>query len=290
MSENIINISKLGYGLMRMPMYGKSKTRLDVLQVKYMTDRFLEAGFSLFESTYAEDDGISEKAVKDALVDRYPRERYLLASKLPVALAADKEKAESMLSLSIERTGAGYFDFYVISGLDKEQAERTEQFGLWQYLSAKKEEGFIRNIGISYKGSAEELDQILTAHPEIGFAELEINYADWYVPETEVKARYDTACSHGLPIIAVSPLKSGLLANPPYEAAGVLRDMNPLSSLASWALRFPASLEGVIVVVADVTNSAQMNDDIETIRAFKQLSEEEQQAIEKAASLIAEVV
>lgn len=282
------NISKFGYGLMRMPMYGKSKTRIDVLQVKFMMDRFLEAGFTFYESSYADDEGMSGKAIKDGLVDRHPREHYLLASRLPMTLADDKEKAENMLSLSLDRTGAGYFDFYTISGLDKEQAERAEQFDLWAYLAAKKEEGLIRHCGISYKGTAEELEQLMTKHPEIEYVELEINYADWFVPETQVKACYETACSRGIPVIAVSPLKGGFLANPPYAAANALRDVDPLASLASWALRFAASLDGVLTVVCDVEKLPHMNDDIDTMRAFRPLSDTEQQAIEEAAKLIAE--
>lgn len=89
------NIPKLGFGMMRLPMNGE---HIDVELTKKMVDRFLEEGFCYFDTAYGYNDGESEAAAKEALVDRYPRDRYLLATKLPAwAGAKSKEEAEQPL-------------------------------------------------------------------------------------------------------------------------------------------------------------------------------------------------
>ena len=273
-------IPKLGFGLMRLPMKDNA---IDLEQTKEMVDRFMEAGFCYFDTAYGYNDGESEKAAKAALVDRYPREKFLLATKLPAwAGAKNKEEAEQMFYTSLERTGAGYFDFYLLHNLGEERSHFFDDYGIWDFLQERKKEGLIRHLGFSMHDKAEVLDEILTAHPEMEFVQLQINYADWEDPSIESRKCYEVARKHGKPVIIMEPVKGGTLANPPKEVSEVFAAADPEASPSSWAIRFAASLEGVITVLSGMSNVEQMEDNLSYMKDFKPLTAEEQAVVEKA--------
>lgn len=273
-------IPKLGFGLMRLPMKDNA---IDLEQTKEMVDRFMEAGFCYFDTAYGYNDGESEKAAKAALVDRYPREKFLLATKLPAwAGAKNKEEAEQMFYTSLERTGAGYFDFYLLHNLGEERSHFFDDYGIWDFLQERKKEGLIRHLGFSMHDKAEVLDEILTAHPEMEFVQLQINYADWEDPSIESRKCYEVARKHGKPVIIMEPVKGGTLANPPKEVSEVFAAADPEASPSSWAIRFAASLEGVITVLSGMSNVEQMEDNLSYMKEFKPLTAEEQTVVEKA--------
>ena len=243
----------------------------------------MEAGFCYFDTAYGYNDGESEKAAKAALVDRYPREKFLLATKLPAwAGAKNKEEAEQMFYTSLERTGAGYFDFYLLHNLGEERSHFFDDYGIWDFLQERKKEGLIRHLGFSMHDKAEVLDEILTAHPEMEFVQLQINYADWEDPSIESRKCYEVARKHGKPVIIMEPVKGGTLANPPKEVSEVFAAADPEASPSSWAIRFAASLEGVITVLSGMSNVEQMEDNLSYMKEFKPLTAEEQTVVEKA--------
>lgn len=276
-------IPKLGFGLMRLPMKDDA---IDIEQTKEMVDRFMEAGFCYFDTAYGYNDGESEKAAKAALVDRYPREKFLLATKLPAwAGAKSKEEAEQMFYTSLERTGAGYFDFYLLHNLGEERTHFFDDYGIWDFLQEKKKEGLIRHLGFSMHDKADVLDEILTAHPEMEFVQLQINYADWEDPTIESRKCYEVARKHGKPVIIMEPVKGGTLANPPKEVAEVLKAADPDASPSSWAIRFAASLDGVVTVLSGMSNVEQMEDNLSYMKDFVPLSEKEHEIVEKAREI-----
>ena len=176
-------IPKLGFGLMRLPMLGNE---VDIEQMKKMVDLFLEKGFCYFDTAFGYLDGKSEEAAKVALVDRYPRESFLLATKLPAwAGAKTKEEAQRMFEISLERTGAGYFDYYLLHNLGEKRTHFFDDYDIWNFLGEKKEQGLIRHLGFSFHDKAQLLDEILNEHPEMDFVQLQINYADWEDPTVE---------------------------------------------------------------------------------------------------------
>lgn len=276
-------IPKLGFGLMRLPMKDDA---IDIEQTKEMVDKFMEAGFCYFDTAYGYNDGESEKAAKAALVDRYPREKFLLATKLPAwAGAKSKEEAEQMFYISLERTGAGYFDFYLLHNLGEERTHFFDDYGIWDFLQEKKKEGLIRHLGFSMHDKADVLDEILTAHPEMEFVQLQINYADWEDPTIESRKCYEVARKHGKPVIIMEPVKGGTLANPPKEVAEVLKAADPDASPSSWAIRFAASLGGVVTVLSGMSNVEQMEDNLSYMKDFVPLSEKEHEIVEKAREI-----
>lgn len=278
MAELGADIKKLGFGLMRLPKKGDA---IDVEQVKQMVDLFLAKGFTYFDTAWAYPG--SEDAIRQALVERYPREKFQLATKNAAWIKCKtREEAIAQFETSLQQTGAGYFDFYLLHNLGETRTAVFEKFHMWDFVKEQKAAGKIKHIGFSFHATPEELDAILTQHPEAEFVQLQINYADWENPAIQSRACYEVARRHGKPVVIMEPVKGGMLANPPESVAKILKAANPEASLPSWAIRFAASHEGVITVLSGMSNLEQMQDNVSFMEDFQPLSESEQQTIEQA--------
>ena len=272
-------IKKLGFGLMRLPKLDDDT--IDVEQTKEMVDLFLDAGFTYFDTAWAY--AGSEDAIRQALVERYPREKFQLATKNAAWInCKTREEATAQFETSLKQTGAGYFDFYLLHNLGEARTKYFDDFGLWDWVQEKKAQGLIKHVGFSFHSTPEELEEILNAHPEMEFVQLQINYADWENPAIQSRACYEVARKHDKPVIIMEPVKGGMLATPPASVAKVLKDAEPEASEASWAVRFAASLEGVITVLSGMSNVAQMKDNLSYMKTFDGLSHKEKETLEKA--------
>lgn len=272
---------KLGFGLMRLP---KTNEAIDVPQVCEMVDHFLAAGFTYFDTAYVYDG--SEVAAKAALVDRHPRASYTLATKLHVGKCANAEEARKELETSLARTGAGYFDYYLLHALMANNVDKYEEFGLWDFVRELKANGTIRHYGFSFHDSPELLDKLLTEHPDVDFVQLQINYADWENPEVQSRACYEVARKHGKQVVIMEPVKGGALANPPEQVKALFDAAKPGASYASWALRFAASLDGVLAVLSGMSNLEQVDDNLATMSDFQPLNDAEQKVIQQAQHIL----
>ena len=273
---------KLGFGLMRLPRNGDA---IDIDQTKTMVDMFMDAGFSYFDTAWAYEG--SEDAIRQALVERYPRDRFRLATKNAAWIKCEKrEDAVKQLETSLDRTGAGYFDNYLLHNLGESRTKVFDDFGMWDFVKDLKDRGLIRHYGFSIHGTADELEQILDAHPDAEFVQLQINYADWESPSIQSRRCYEVARERGLPVIVMEPVKGGMLANPPDSVKAVLEEAEPGSTPSSWALRFAADLDGVDVVLSGMSNIAQMEENIRTLKGFDGMSASEKATIAKAADVL----
>ena len=279
------NIPKLGFGLMRLPKLENGD--YDVEQIKAMVDRFMAAGMKYYDTAWVYDGGGSERMAKECLVDRYPRESFYLATKVMVGMGIDDaEKAKNELLESLERTGAGYFDFYLMHGIRAPRYKEYEKFGIFDYIREKKEEGLIRHIGFSFHDKPDVLDMILTEHPEIEFVQLQINYADWDNVSVQSRGCLEVAKKHNVGVVVMEPVKGGTLANPPQAVADLLKEANPDASLASWVIRFVASQDNIITVLSGMSTLEQMEDNVSYMEHFQPLTDEEQAVIKKAQDIL----
>ena len=281
-------IKKLGFGLMRLPRIAGSEDVIDIEQTKQMVDEFLAAGFTYFDTAWAY--AGSEEAIRKALVERYPREKFQLATKNAAWInCKTKDDAIKQYETSLRQSGAGYFDFYLLHNLGQKRTKYFEDFGLWDYFLGEKEKGKIKHLGFSFHSTAEELEEILNKHPEAEFVQLQINYADWESNSIQSRKCYEAARKHGKPVIIMEPVKGGNLATPPESVEKIFKAADPDASCASWAVRFAADLEGVITVLSGMSNIEQMRDNLSCMKDFRHLTPEQKKVIEAASEALSKI-
>ena len=280
-------MKKLGFGLMRMPLLDKTNAAdVDIEQVKKMVDMFIEKGFTYFDTALMYNGFASESVAKTALVERYPRDRFTLATKLHAGFFNSPEERDKIFNAQLEKTGAGYFDYYLLHGVESSLLPKYEQFDCFNWLLEKKAKGLVKHAGFSYHDSAELLDEILNKHPEMEFVQLQINYLDWESKWIQSGACYEVATKHNKLVIVMEPVKGGTLARVPVEAEKLFTDHDPSMSIPSWAIRFAASFDNVMVVLSGMSNVEQMKDNLSYMDEFKPLTEEEKALCHKAADII----
>ena len=271
-------VYKLGFGLMRLPKREDGSNDTD--RVSYMVDRFIEAGGTYFDTAFVYDDGDSERVTKEALIDRHPRDSFTLCTKLNAGMPGlTEETAKQQFYTSLERTGAGYFDYYLLHALSRNNVKFYEDFHIWDFVREQKAKGLIRYYGFSFHGDPMLLDELLTSHPDVDFIQLQINYADWNNPGVASKECYEIARKHNVSMTIMEPLKGGALANPNDDIKRIFKESNPDLSVASWGIRYAASLEGVITVLSGMSNEEQMEDNLSYMKDFQPLNENEYQVI-----------
>ena len=273
-------MKKLGFGMMRLPLLNEEdKKSIDKKTVCQMVDTFMERGFTYFDTAYMYHEYESERAVKDVLVTRKDRDSYTLASKLPVMQLKEKEDMERIFDEQREKCGVEYFDYYLLHALDAEHYKTVKRLDCFGFAMQKKAEGKVKHVGFSFHDSAEVLDQILTEHPEAEFVQLQLNYLDWEDAKVQSRKCYETAVKHGKKVVVMEPVKGGTLAKLPKKAEDVLKALHPDWSAASWAIRFVASLENVMVVLSGMSTPEQMDDNTAYMKEFEPLTEKEKQVL-----------
>lgn len=277
------NVSKLGFGMMRLPMNGDE---IDLVKTQAMVDAYMAAGGNYFDTSVAYNGGKSERAIYETVVKKYPRDSFRIATKLPAWLGPKNEaEAKAMFNTSLDNLKCGYFDFYLLHNLGQERTSIFEDWGIWDFLMEKKEQGLIRHLGFSIHDTADALEAVLQKHPETEFVQLQINYVDWEDEQIQSRKCYEVARKYNKPIIIMEPVKGGSLANFPSPAADCLTALDPNASLASWAVRFAADLPGVLTVLSGMSTMEQVKDNLNTMKNIG-LTDDQRTAIFRAADAL----
>lgn len=282
-----MNMKKLGFGMMRLPLtQADDPTKIDLPQVCQMVDTFLDRGFCYFDTAYMYHNYASENIVKEALVKRHPRESFKLATKMPVRMLKQKEDVERIFEEQRQKCGVDYFDYYLLHCLDTENYQVAKDMDCFAFMIQKKAEGKAKKIGFSYHDSAELLDEILTAHPEFEFVQLQINYLDWEDEKVQSRKCYEVCVKHEKPVIVMEPVKGGMLASVPEDVSALFQSQRPDMSVASWAVRYAASLPNVFMVLSGMSNSAQLLDNTDYMQNFIPLDLTERKTVDQAVDII----
>ena len=280
-------LKKLGFGFMRLPLLdGNDATSFDKEQIIAMVDTFLEKGFTYFDTAYMYHGCKSENMLREALVERHPRQSFTVASKLPTMFLKTEEDMERIFNEQLEKCGVEYFDYYLLHCLNTDNYAIAQKLKSFEFIVRKKQEGKIREIGFSYHDDAKLLDEILTAHPETEFVQLQMNYLDWEDKNIQSRLCYETALKHGKKIIVMEPVKGGTLANVPKRAEELMKEHEPNMSVASWAVRFAASMPQVMMVLSGMSNMEQLVDNLSYMDDFKPLDTNETALVMKVAEII----
>lgn len=280
-------MKKLGFGLMRLPQTDPDNwTKVDREMTKKMIDRYMEAGFTYFDTAYVYHGDQSEKIFGELVAERYPHDSFTVTTKMPLFAIKSAEEYDRIFSEQLERCHVDYFDYYFLHGIGRTIYDTEHEQKGFAFMCQKKAEGKIRHIGFSWHDGAEDLDRLLTDHPETELVQLQLNYIDWDNESVQSRKCYEVCVKHGVKVSVMEPLKGGALVRMPDAAAGILRDANPNVSLASWGIRFAASLDNVMVVLSGMSNLEQMEDNISYMQDFKPITDDERETISKTVKII----
>lgn len=283
-----MNQKKLAFGLMRLPLKNSADvTGIDYEALNKMVDEYMRAGFNYFDTAFPyHGGGNSEIAFRECVCKRYPRDTYTITDKLSFFVVQRAEDMEGFFAGQLERCGVEYFDYYLLHSMNKDYLELAEKIGAFEFVKQKKAEGRIKHIGFSFHDKADVLDDILTRHPEMEYVQLQLNYADWENFEVQSRKCYEVAVKHNKPVLVMEPVKGGLLASVPEDAEKLLKEAQPDMSIASWAVRYAASLENVVMVLSGMSSMEQMKDNLSYMADFKPLTDSEKQLVKKVAEII----
>ena len=282
-----MNAKKLGFGLMRLPTNTPGdRADIDMDQLCRMVDTFIGRGFTYFDTAWMYCGFASEPAARAAIVDRYPRESFTLATKLHYSYINTPSDRDAIFFSQLEKTGAGFFDYYLLHDIGGSGYNVYERLDCFDWIMRKKEQGLVRKIGFSFHDTPQLLDHVLTKYPFMDFVQLQINYLDWDHLAIQSRLCYETAVRHGKPVVVMEPCKGGTLAQVPPQVEEHFRAYAPGMSIPSWALRFAASLDNVMMVLSGMSTLAQVEDNTSYMQDFRPLTEQERRLCLDAAALI----
>ena len=291
MLEHYPGIGVLGYGCMRWPMTKDDRGNevIDQEAVNSLVDEALAHGVNYFDTSPVYLRGDSERATAEAL-NRYPREKWLLATKLSNFADASYENSVKMYRRSLETFKTDHIDYYLLHSIGSAEdfKRRFEDTGIMQFLLKEREKGNIRHLGFSIHSHKEGFDSMMELHPKYhwDFVQIQMNYLDWTHAggrNTNADHMYEQLAARDIPVVIMEPLRGGGLASLTKSQTALLKEREPDRSVASWAFRFVGSFPKVLTALSGMTYREHLEDNLRTFCNFKPLVEEEFELLEQIA-------
>ena len=267
-----VSLSPLGMGCMRFPT--RPDGSIDYEKAQHLIDIVYQGGVNYYDTAYFYHKGESESFLKRALVQRYPRDSFYLADKMPLDRVKNIDDMRALFDTQRERLGVDHIDFYLLHGIDEAAFTRFASMGGPDFIRDLKQTGQVNYLGFSFHGANEQMPRLADAFPW-DIVQIQLNYADWY--QCDAQFLYDTLHVRHLPIIVMEPVRGGGLAQLPDHMARRLHGLNPEASQASFAIRFCGSLPGV-VTLSGMSTPAQALDNLAQFSPLVPLSQEEHEA------------
>ena len=274
--------NRLGFGMMRLPMIDG---KIDEEQCCKMVDAFIQNGFNYFDTAHGYLGELSETAVNHCVTSRYPREDYILTDKLSSPYFNRQEDIRPFFESQLAVCGVDYFDFYLMHAQDRTQFRKYKECHAYETAMELLKEGKIRHLGISFHDKASVLEEILSEYPQVEVVQLQFNYLDFEDASVQSRKCYEVCRKHNKPVLVMEPVKGGSLVELPDEAKAILDDTGS-GSYASYAIRFAAGFDGVMVVLSGMGSMEMVLDNISTMKSFKPLDVKEMEAISKVCGII----
>lgn len=270
-----------GFGCMRLPMKDEE---VDYELTCKMVDYYLDNGFNYFDTAHGYIGGKSETALRECLTKRYSRDKYILTNKLSTHHFTKQEEIRPLFESQLEACGVDYFDFYLMHAQSDDIYAKYKRENAYDEARKLRAEGKIKHLGISFHDKADVLDMILTENPDIEVVQIQFNYVDYLDPAVQSKACYDVCRKHNKAIIVMEPVKGGNLVNLPEEAKAIYNELGTMS-YASYAIRFAAGFDGMMMVLSGMSDMQQMEDNLSYMKDFKPLSTIELEAVNKVTEI-----
>ena len=288
-------VSLLGYGMMRLPQQNRV---IDQEKVNELVDYAIAHGVNYFDTSPLYHGGQSEAATGIAL-SRYPRDKYMVATKMsnyspntwPI------EESKKMYYNSLKALKVDYIDYYLLHGVGgKGMQDFNPRFidnGLLDWLLDERKAGRIRNLGFSYHGNVEVFDWLLDHNDKYqwDFCQIELNYVDWRHASIKGGRRVDADAEYlynkseklGIQNVIMEPLLGGRLAKIPEEFAQQLKAERPDDTIASWAFRWVGPLPNILTTLSGMTYMEHLVDNVKTFSPLDPCTEHEKELLAKVA-------
>lgn len=268
---------RLGYGIMAPPFIDDET--VDIPKFQQLVDYLIPKGYNYFETGRPYMEGACEKAFKECISSKYPRESYAISNKLsPQNLYNIEETFQSQL----ETCGVDYFDVYLMHGQDWTSYIEYKQAGAYNKILEYKKQGKIKHFGISFHDNAQVLEAILIAEPEIEIVQIQFNYFDYEDDVIQSKLLYEVCSKYNKKIIVMKPNRGPFLSRLPSSVRNLVQEVNYNNySDASYAFRFVKEFKNIWMILTCVRSLEEAADNINTMENLPPLNSAEKEMLYK---------
>lgn len=270
-----LSLSALGFGAMRLPVVDGDDAQPDQAAVDEMVDYAIEHGVNYFDTAWGYHAGNSEVVLGRALA-RHSRDSFYLADKFPGYDLSNMGKVKEIFERQLEKTGAGYFDFYLFHNVCEMNVDGylDPANGILDYLLEQKRAGRIRHLGFSAHGAIPVMERFLEAYgKEMEFCQIQLNYLDWEFQDA--RGKVDLLRKWDIPVWVMEPVRGGKLARLGEKDEARLAALRPDERPVAWAFRFLQGIPEVTVTLSGMSDFEQLKENVQTYSEERPLSEEE---------------